>query len=145
MHIYFHCNPESNDDVTEMKKRKNSWNFHPRAAFDGQTIKVTHDCDHDDNHNHSGDDLDAVDNHNGESEEDDSVDNDDEEENNCELFIRHVGGIWVRHVFWALLIMFDGDGDDDESDGGDAWELLITSMVMVTMMTMMMVQTESYW
>ena len=43
MHIHFHCNPESNDDLTERKKRKNIWNFHPRAAFDGQTIKVTHE------------------------------------------------------------------------------------------------------
>ena len=103
MHIHFHCNPESNDDLTERKKRKNIWNFHPRAAFGGQTIKVTHDCDHDDNHNHSDDDHDAGDNHNhtvddhdagdnhsGENEEDDSVDNDDEEK----TIVSSLSGTW---------------------------------------------------
>ena len=90
MHIHFHCNPESNDDLTERKKRKNIWNFHPRAAFSGQTIKVTHDCDHGDNHNHSDDDHDAGDNHSGENEEDDSVDNDDEEK----TIVSSLSGTW---------------------------------------------------
>ena len=95
MHIHFHCNPESNDDLTERKKRKNIWNFHPRAAFGGQTIKVTHDCDHDDNHNHSDDDLDADNNHNGENEEDDSVDNDDEEK----TIVSSLSGTWVAFEY----------------------------------------------